>query len=48
MIFIGVLFLSAFLLSSIAAYYAIVGLLTLFPTAGVSIVVMGVHLRLES
>jgi len=46
MIFIGVLFLSAFSLSSVAAYYAIVGLLTLFPTAGLSIVIMGIALEL--
>jgi len=45
MIFILILFLSALTLSSVAAYYAIVGLLTLFPTAGVSIVVMGAALE---
>ena len=46
MIFIGVLFLSAFTLSSVAAFYAITGLLTLFPTAGLSIVIMGIALEL--
>jgi hypothetical protein len=45
MIFVAVLFLSALSLSSVAAYYAIVGLLTLFPAAGVSIVVMGIALE---
>jgi hypothetical protein len=45
MIFVAVLFLSALSLSSVAAYYAIVGLLTLFPAAGVSIVVMGAALE---
>ena len=46
MIFVAVLFLSALSLSSVAAYYAIVGLLTLFPAAGVSIVVMGAALEI--
>lgn len=45
MTFVAVLFLSALSLSSVAAYYAIVGLLTLFPAAGVSIVVMGAALE---
>lgn len=46
MIFIGILFLSALSLSSVAAFYAITGLLTLFPTAGLSIVIMGIALEL--
>ena len=46
MIFVAVLFLSALSLSSVAAYYAIVGLLTLFPAAGISIVVMGAALEI--
>jgi len=46
MIFIGVLFLSALTLSSVAAFYAITGLITLFPTAGLSIVIMGIALEL--
>jgi hypothetical protein len=46
MIFIGILFLSALSLSAVAAFYAITGLLTLFPTAGLSIVIMGIALEL--
>lgn len=46
MIFVSILFLSALALSAIAAFYSIVGLLTLFPAAGTSIVVMGVTLEI--
>ena len=46
MIFIGILFFSALSLSAVAAFYAITGLLTLFPTAGLSIVIMGIALEL--
>ena len=45
MIFIAILFLSALALSAIAAFYAITGLLTLFPAAGTSIIVMGISLE---
>lgn len=46
MIFIGILFFSALSLSAVAAFYAITGLITLFPTAGLSIVIMGIALEL--
>lgn len=46
MIFIIVLFFTALALSAVAAFYSIVGLLTIFPAAGVSIVVMGVTLEM--
>lgn len=45
MIFVFLLFFIALALSSVAAYYSIVGLLTIFPTAGMSIVIMGVTLE---
>jgi len=46
MIFISILFFTALALSSVAAYYSIVGLLTIFPAAGISIVIMGVTLEM--
>ena len=46
MIFIIILFFSAFLLSSVAAYYSIVGLVAIFPTAVFPIILMGITLEL--
>lgn len=46
MIFIAILFATAFFLSSVAAYYSIIGLIAIFPTAVIPIVVMGVSLEL--
>ena len=46
MIFIIVLFFTALALSTVAAFYSIVGLLTIFPAAGISIIVMGVTLEM--
>lgn len=46
MIFVAILFLSALALSAVAAFYSIAGLLTLFPAAGTSIVIMGVTLEI--
>lgn len=47
MTFIIILFFSAFLLSAVAAYYSIVGLVAIFPTAVIPIVLMGVTLELS-
>ena len=47
MIFIIILFFSAFLLSAVAAYYSIVGLVAIFPTAVIPIILMGVTLELS-
>ena len=41
MFFIGLLFCTAFALSSIAAYYSIVGLIAIFSSAPISIAIMG-------
>lgn len=46
MIFVAILFFSAFLLSSVAAYYSIVGLVAIFPTAEIPIMIMGISLEL--
>lgn len=46
MIFVSILFFSAFLLSSVAAYYSIVGLIAIFPTAEIPIMIMGISLEL--
>ena len=46
MIFVAILFLSALALSAVAAFYSIAGLLTLFPAAGSSIIIMGVTLEI--
>lgn len=46
MIFVTILFLSALALSAVAAFYSIAGLLTLFPAAGSSIIIMGVTLEI--
>jgi len=46
MIFIAILFATAFFLSAVAAYYSIIGLVAIFPTAVIPIVVMGVSLEL--
>lgn len=45
MTFIAILFLAALALSAIAAFYSILGLLTLFPAAGTSIIIMGVTME---
>tara|TARA_R110001583_G_scaffold3211_9_gene20971 strand:- start:2331 stop:3209 length:879 start_codon:yes stop_codon:yes gene_type:complete len=46
MIFIAILFLSAFLLSGVAAFYSIVGLISIFPAAEIPIVIMGISLEI--
>lgn len=46
MIFIGILFLTALMLSSVAAYYSVLGLVQIFPGAFWPIVVMGSTLEL--
>lgn len=46
MIFVYLLFFTALALSAVAAYYSIVGLIAIFPTAVIPIVVMGVTLEL--
>lgn len=45
MIFALLLFFSAFLLSAVAAYYSIVGLVAIFPTAAFAIITMGISLE---
>ena len=45
MIFILILFMSAFLLSGVAAFYSIVGLISIFPAAEIPIVIMGISLE---
>lgn len=46
MIFAILLFVTAFALSAVAAYYSIVGLIAIFPTAVIPIVTMGVTLEM--
>ena len=46
MIFVFLLFFTAIALSAVAAYYSIVGLIAIFPTAVFPIVVMGITLEL--
>lgn len=46
MIFTAILFLTAFALSAVAAYYSIIGLIAIFPTAIIPIAVMGVTLEI--
>lgn len=46
MIFVALLFFSALLLSAVAAYYSIVGLVAIFPTAAFAIIIMGISLEL--
>lgn len=46
MIFTAILFLTAFALSAVAAYYSIIGLIAIFPTAFIPIAVMGITLEI--
>lgn len=46
MIFLSIVFLTAIALSSIAAYFSIVGMLAIFPTAYIPILVMGISLEI--
>jgi len=46
MTFIYLLFSTAFFLSTVAAYYSIVGLVAIFPTAEIPIMIMGISLEL--
>ena len=46
MIFTPILFLTAFALSAVAAYYSIIGLIAIFPTALIPIAVMGIVLEI--
>lgn len=45
MIFVIVLFLSALFLSTVAAFYSIVGLVSIFPAAEIPIIIMGASLE---
>lgn len=45
MLMIFLLFLAGFMLSSVAAYYSIIGLIAIFPGAAVAIIAMGVTLE---
>ena len=44
MTFVIILFLSALFLSTVAAFYSIVGLVSIFPAAEVPIIIMGASL----
>jgi len=46
MVFAAILFLTAFALSAVAAYYSIIGLIAIFPTAVIAIAIMGITLEI--